>query len=371
MQTSNRNRAIDTLRAIALIGICVVNVKLFANSTKFTHPAAKLPEDKLYEFITTLFFDGKFFLIFSFLLGWGIYIQKQEAQRRGIDFKTQYRRRALGLAFLGILNAVFIFIGDILLPYAILSFFSLIFLDKQPDQLIAIAKRIIKFSIFIPLAIIFPFSAIFSSSLLELEFRVSGGFIEATTARIEQWPVFLILDLIFMAPQILLAICIAIAAAKIDFFSDNCPHHEKLSRLIPYFLIGGLAVNLYQGLGNLDILPSGLLFAEFNYLSAILSGPILSTAYVLIFFYYFRNFRLPYIFELAGQNSLSTYILQGILAGFVFYDYGLGLFGQIKNLELLALGIGIALVSMTLVGLTALIFGRGPLEIVLRKLTFR
>lgn len=62
---------------------------------------------------------------------------------------------------------------------------------------------------------------------------------------------------------------------------------------------------------------------------------------------------LPSLLVAAGQNSLSVYVLQGIIAGLVFGDYGLGLFGEIGLLGLLPVGFLIALSAILAVGAVA------------------
>lgn len=70
-----------------------------------------------------------------------------------------------------------------------------------------------------------------------------------------------------------------------------------------------------------------------------------------------------------GQNSLSVYVLQGAIAGFLFGGYGLGLFGQISLAGLLPVGLGVALLAILISGAIAKTFRRGPLEAVLRAVT--
>jgi len=79
--------------------------------------------------------------------------------------------------------------------------------------------------------------------------------------------------------------------------------------------------------------------------------------------------KIPHLLVLAGQNSLSSYVAQGVLAGFVFGAYGLGLFDSLGHAALIPVSLIIALIAMALVGACAKIFGRGPLEPFLRKMS--
>jgi uncharacterized protein len=72
----------------------------------------------------------------------------------------------------------------------------------------------------------------------------------------------------------------------------------------------------------------------------------------------------------AGQNSLTAYVLQGVFAGFVFGAYGLGLFDQISLAALLPLGLLIAVVAILVTSQIARQTGRGPLEAILRRVTY-
>ena len=99
-----------------------------------------------------------------------------------------------------------------------------------------------------------------------------------------------------------------------------------------------------------------------------LGAPALSAIYLYLFIQLARRVQLIYILVLSGRNSLSTYILQGILAGFIFGAYGLGLYDSVGYAGLLLLSLLIALSAMVLVGIYAKIFGRGPLEPILRWL---
>jgi uncharacterized protein len=81
-------------------------------------------------------------------------------------------------------------------------------------------------------------------------------------------------------------------------------------------------------------------------------------------------FSLPNVLIEAGRNSLSAYVSQGILAGLFFSSYGLDLFDSFGNAALLAIAIALALLAMSLTGLIAQRWGRGPLEAVLRRFTY-
>lgn len=97
---------------------------------------------------------------------------------------------------------------------------------------------------------------------------------------------------------------------------------------------------------------------------------MLSAVYLLMLVAWAERFSLPRVLLLAGRNSLSTYVLQGGLAGLLFGRYGLGLFGRVGQAGMIPLAVVVALVAMTVVGVIAQRSGRGPLEALLRSVTY-
>jgi uncharacterized protein len=73
----------------------------------------------------------------------------------------------------------------------------------------------------------------------------------------------------------------------------------------------------------------------------------------------------------AGRNSLSAYVFQGILAGWVFGGHGLGLFGQLDSAALLGLALVVWLASCLFAAACERLLGAGPLEHLLRAVTGR
>ena len=111
-------------------------------------------------------------------------------------------------------------------------------------------------------------------------------------------------------------------------------------------------------------------FALAGFAAIGIGGPMLSAVYLLMLVAWAERFSLPRVLLLAGRNSLSTYVLQGGLAGLLFGRYGLGLFGRVGQAGMIPLAVVVALVAMTVVGVIAQRSGRGPLEALLRCVTY-
>jgi len=103
---SQRVKEIDFVRGIALLGILMVNMAIFRNSTfgmTIESPTSEGMLSTITNGITYLFAEGKFYSLFSLLFGFGfsIFLLKEQTQR--IEMKPVFKRRMLGL--LGFLYA--------------------------------------------------------------------------------------------------------------------------------------------------------------------------------------------------------------------------------------------------------------------------
>ena len=73
--------------------------------------------DLVASFFVTFFFELKFFLLFSFIFGWGMAIQARSADSRGQSFpRPLFWPHVVGAD--GVAHAIWVFNGDILLLYA-------------------------------------------------------------------------------------------------------------------------------------------------------------------------------------------------------------------------------------------------------------
>ena len=102
------------------MGICVVNLPWLAWPPSYPAPGFSSP-DAAARLLVSVFFEGKFFPLFSFLFGFGFARQLERARAGGAGEAASYARRLVGLFVLGVLHAVLLFVGDILATYALLG----------------------------------------------------------------------------------------------------------------------------------------------------------------------------------------------------------------------------------------------------------
>lgn len=369
MPQPDRNTAVDLIRLLALIGICIVNAPFLGLPVEvILSPPAKAP-DRIAVFFVEALFQSKFFLLFSFLFGWGIHTQEAAARRSGASFAGRYARRLATLAVLGCLHAVLVFSGDILLIYALLGLLIWPLQSLGPRALRRLACAMI------PLAIV----CLLGLSLIVAGLPgaihgadLGGNFIEATRARLNDWPATLGFLLLFQGPLAFGAFAMGLAAGKAQFFAPASAGRTRLRRAVPGLLLIGVPLNVFYAASMGGMIPPDRdLFQLLGFVGIALGGPMLAAVYLHLMLVLNDHLRLPALLRAAGRNSLSVYVLQGVIAGLVFGGSGLGLFDRIGPAGLVPVGLLIAGLAILAVGLVTQRTGRGPLEAVLRWATYR
>jgi uncharacterized protein len=140
----------DVLRGVALLGIFMVNMPIFAmtlfvafgDSSLVTAPAS----DRLGWWIVTAGFQFKFISLFSMLFGAGFAMQLMRAEARGHSGLGTYGRRLAALFAIGVVHAFLIWYGDILVVYSIIGVILIPFARVSGRALVRLGIGVLLFS---------------------------------------------------------------------------------------------------------------------------------------------------------------------------------------------------------------------------------
>ena len=134
--------ALDVLRGFAMIGVLVA----YCMWNLGTAPEESWsPLDKTIDAAASFAVDGKFYTILAFLFGLGFSIQLRRASNDAAAVEV-YCYRLAALAGIGLLHALLLRNGDILLPYALTGFLLIPFRRASDRTLIASAIAILLFT---------------------------------------------------------------------------------------------------------------------------------------------------------------------------------------------------------------------------------
>ena len=128
---------LDAVRGVAVLGILLINVNAlsgFAFIPPNNVPGSRF--DGSVFFAMSWLIEGKFYALFSFLFGVGFAVFVQRAAVRGADPVQLFKRRLTGLLLIGVIHTFFIWMGDILLTYAVFGFGLVPFLKKSDRTVI-------------------------------------------------------------------------------------------------------------------------------------------------------------------------------------------------------------------------------------------
>lgn len=130
-----RIRQIDVIRGFALFGVLWINIFEHINAMMPAIVAeARLatPANSWIASLAGVLMVGKAQALFSLLFGYGFATIMARLESRGADASRLYLRRLSVLLLFGLVNYALLFLGDILIPYALMGF-VLFLLRKLSD----------------------------------------------------------------------------------------------------------------------------------------------------------------------------------------------------------------------------------------------
>ena len=389
LPAGERIEALDVLRGAALFGIFIMNMPGFTHSLFTPPPPPEAGLDGAIVVLRELLFAGKFNLMFGLLFGIGFSLQlgRLEAARPGGGATWVYARRLAVLLAIGLVHAMLLWNGDVLVVYALLGF-VLLALRRVPDRVLLVL---------IVLCLLYPaVSDALRTKLLSFEtetvaafeyqdFEASndaafghGSFADAAleTARVFAWgyssPLGLFSYVAFyvqMATGILLGAFVGRRRWAERLPALRTPMHRAQLGALGLALFAGALWFAFGGPGS---------EAEGGTLASSLARTVGRAA--LMAFYALSILRLlehpeaarllrPFSF--AGRMPLTNYLLQTLMASFVFYGWGLGYWGRATPALEVSLAVGLFfVVQLPLSAWWLSRFRYGPVEYVWRRLTY-
>ncbi|WP_436501522.1 DUF418 domain-containing protein [Actinokineospora sp. HUAS TT18] len=368
MSPPHRVDRVDALRGFALFGILIVNVWAFATG----YYGAGIPDpraDPVVRLIVSVFFETKFYLLFSFLFGYSFTLQLDSAARAGAAFVPRMARRQLGLAAIGVAHAVLLFHGDILTTYAVLGLGLLALRHLSTATAVRAACWLVALSgtFLVLLGLFEPApvdAAAVSARIAESVDAFRGAPADVIGEHVRQLPGTLAFVLLVQAPSALAMFLLGFAAGRERVLAEPDNHAALWSWLRRFGLPIGLAGAVVYGWtatyspgSQAETLAMGL---------SVLTAPLLTGGYIALLLRLFET-RAVDVFAPVGRLALTNYLGQSAVLGVVFY--GFGLIGRLPDLTVLGV---VAALYAAQVAVSAWWVRRhryGPVEWVLRAVT--
>lgn len=376
---NERVDSLDILRGFSLLGILLVNVFAFYLPMPYINLENWFSEAKdiIWHQTLDIYVQSSFYPLFSMLFGYGLAMQFMKAQRIESNFYKFAPKRLFILLIIGLLHAFFIWWGDILTMYAFCAIFLVLFLRFGSGWLLTFGLVIngIMQLFFIAIYVLSGMASIeVEEQAVDIEMINNaitaygiGSWTDAFLQRLDDLSLQMgigmwISALLTILPYML----IGAAMAKWRLIERG----KELKGLWITLAIFGLALGLF-------IKSAPFLFTNtylLDYLKVYVGGPILSIGYIGVIVCLCMIPVMPKILKplaKAGRMSLTLYLMQSIICSLIFYNFGLGLYGKVDVQMGTYIAIGIFIIQVIFAEIWFTKFKQGPLELVVKKLTYK
>lgn len=397
VSSQERIMLLDTLRGFALFGILMVNMPLFNNPHTIMMGDYSIWTDALSKSSTwfiRFFFEGKFYVLFSLLFGMGfhLFMQKINENRKVL---TVFRIRLMYLLLFGILHVVLLWYGDILVWYALFGFI-ITWLQKKSNR--SLIKWAIGFML-IPILVTAAFTASmfmamripeaaegmlegFEQSRAHMQAMTdkayalypTGSFVEIINFRLREYSQ-LLWGVLFFYPNVLSWFLIGMLLMRKGYLRNPEAHKPFFKRLLMISLPIGLSASWVYAhfspqVDQFDVSWINL----FSLTASIVGGFFMAMTYLslIVMLSQIGLFtRIRRLMAAVGRMALTNYLMQSVVAGFLFFSYGFGLYGKVSPFQGILITIAIYLVQVMWSYYWLKAYRYGPMEWLWRSLTYR
>lgn len=389
-----RIQVVDALRGFALFGILLVHCAQWFTAGPLPNAVyqahASGPANSVAQAIVGIFFDGKFYTFFSFLFGLSFALMMTRSQESSSVFYRRFAWRLIILGAIGFLHHLH-WRGDILSIYALLGFLMLPFgrfsnrwvlivglllIANVPNRIRAVYTTYIN----PPVQSAKPqqpdqsyekesqafYNTLKEGSYADVAKSNLNAFDDKMQFQVESGRIYITLGFFLMG----------LYAGRRRLFQrldDNRALFRKLTKYLGFSVLGLTAagVGIFLAFGNSQQPPK---FIELLFMTLYdLHSAVLTLFYIAgLTLLFQRRFWQWAVGPLAsvGKMALTSYILQSVIGGLLFFGYGFSLLANVDMWVAALLTIPIFLVQVFFSQFWLSQFRFGPLEWLWRSLTY-
>lgn len=381
--TNKRIEIADVLRGFAVLGITLVHfIERFSINShpEQTNTFLKFTDTILWD--STFFaFSGKAYAIFALLFGFSFFIQENSQREKGNDFRGRFAWRLLILFFIACVNST-LFPGEILVLYAFLGYI-LIAVCRFSTRMVLLIAVILLLQPIEWGQLIYTLANPdhmadyqFDAPYWELVNTVQkeGSFLEMCkttiwTGNIANMGWMLLHGRVTQTAGLFM---IGMVIGRRSLF----PYSEKNMR----FWISALILSItafFPMYGLLAVMPDFISSEALLVPSLLIIKSLSNVAFTGILFagiilaYYQTKFgRVLHLLAPYGRASLTNYLSQSLIGGFLFCNWGLGLYRHTGITTCFFMGIGVFLLQYIFCCWWLRSHRQGPLEFLWKKATW-
>lgn len=383
LKPNTRIDVADILRGIAIGGIVLIHFIEQLNFYKFPEPSCDFMAALNKGVWDTIFFllASKMYAIFSLLFGLSFFIQHDNQAQCGVDFRPRFVWRMVLLFLFGIFDLLF-YNGDILTVYAVCGVLVIPFIRASNKVLIAatilFALQPIEL-IYIVLGLIEPETTSLNLGTRDLfkailPAQAEGSWLDVAIANLRYGSLVNFTWAIEHGrmTQTIFLFLLGIIIGRKRLFYDEGNNVQVWKRV----LIGSLCafavlLPLYKFVP--DMVDIACVKKSVKVMLNMWKNMSMMLFYVAgVVLLYYRTSARDFLIKIApyGKMSLTNYLSQSIIGGFVFYNWGLGMYRYSGHASSLLMGVACVALQYIFCRWWLSHHSHGPFEAVWRKLTW-
>ena len=396
VQVQERIEILDVIRGFALLGILIFNIAAFSGPAGIYEAMGKgfwggvkgFWDTRTVSFINFLI-QGKFYTMFSLLFGLGFFIFLERAKEKVARPKWLFYKRILILLLIGLLHIFFIWHGDVLVSYALVGLLLPLFFNLKPKNLLIWAGSIFFVLVASLTLVLGGFSLsdenmraeMLKSTTADLQYLIDASFLAYGSGTFAEIQAQRTSDAIRALGNVFANFFAALPLFLIGLYIGKKGVFQNIDENLPLIKkvwIWGLAMGL--PLSVVKLIATNLMTgAPFSFFRVIHIGVgffanlgialFLMASLVLLWrkrSWLLRLKPLSYM----GRMALSNYLLQSIICVLIFYNFGLGLYGQMGPALLFVLAIVIFIAQIFISKYWMKRYEFGPVEWLWKSLTY-
>jgi uncharacterized protein len=380
-----RIAVLDVLRGVAILGILLANITAFATPLMTSQFALSLPDrssaERVFDSVVMAFVNGKFRSLLAILFGVGLWMQYERRKAAG-TWPKSYLKRLGWLLLIGLLHGYLIWYGDILSTYAVVAAVTMVFL-KSEDKTLWWLIGVLALNAVLTAAVLVPLMLMFFNSGEAREWDVGSVWPmfsqagETAAYQSGSWLTQLGYRAVYYTISLTNAMVFGLVLLPLFLFGVILARHRVLEAPSKHPKYGKWCLIIGFGLGLplslISFVPMAPKVVETLQIAVeLVVGPLLALGYLMAIAIWVEKGRSQGIAKALGQVgrvALSAYILQSLVCTFIFYSWGLGLFGKLQPLGWLSVVAIAWVIDLVFAHLWLRSFSIGPIEWLWRSLT--
>ena len=389
LPNQDRIDSLDLIRGVAILGILIMNITAFSHiGMAYVNPnlgAGIEGYNAWFHSFSFLFADMRFMSMFSILFGSGMMLFIRNIERKNLRPAIYHYKRMFLLLGFGLIHAYLIWMGDILVSYALCG--CLVFMVRNWSS----RGLIILASIFFMIPILMNIMTWYGLSMNELneiygpewnpeskeilnEIKAYRGSyigqmeIRSQAAHYSQTFLFMIEGFWRYFSMMIIGILLF----RLGWFKVvKSPKWYLRFGLI--FLFIGLLVSAYGLYASYENQWNGAWCMTLGHNFTYISSLLMAFAYMSLLIYWCiskKGLRIQSRLKEVGRMAFTNYILSSVLCTLIFYGHGFAYFASLDRLEQWFVILPIWILILFLSKWILNHYKQGPLEFIWRKLTY-